>query len=70
MRPADFNLRDHGSVVILTPRTNAAEDWVIKHLPADAPAWGRSGYVIEPRFATPIVAGIHGDGLIIEELHP
>jgi len=69
MSTADFTLRDHGSVVILTPANDAAEDWVIEHLPKDAPAWGPKGVVIEARFMAAIVAGIQGDGLVVEELH-
>jgi hypothetical protein len=58
----DFTVADHGSIVILTPLTEAAQDWVADHLPEDAMTWG-GGIVIEPRYVALILAGIGEDGL-------
>lgn len=61
---ADFILEDHGSIAVLTPVSDEAEDWVLAYLPEDAQQWGR-GVVIEPRYLPPIIEGIEGDGLTI-----
>lgn len=58
----DFNLNNHGSIVILNALTPAATDWAENHLPEDALRWG-NGYVIEPRYLAPILDGILEDGL-------
>lgn len=50
----------HGSVVILTPHTDAARVWMAEHLPEDAPRWGR-GYVVEPRYVSAILEGMEVD---------
>lgn len=58
----DFLFDDHGSVTVLTPLTVAAWDWVVEHIPDDAPTFGR-GIVIEPRYVASILEGIDLDGL-------
>ena len=58
----DFFFDDHGSVTVLTPLTVAAWDWVVEHIPDDAPTFGR-GIVIEPRYVSAILEGIDLDGL-------
>ena len=62
----DFNLRDEGSIVLLTPRTGAAHDRINEYIGQD------NGYqalwptvTIEPRYLEPILAGIQGDGLVV-----
>lgn len=62
---ADFQFVSHGSVCILTPYTSKANVWVGEHLPDDAQMFG-NGYVIEPRYAYPIIEGIQNDGLSVE----
>ena len=64
MKP-DFNFADHGSVTILTPLTEAANEWVNDHIPSDAMRWC-GGIVIEPRYASAILDGIACDGLTVE----
>lgn len=58
----DFRFANHGSICILTPLTDAGEDWAAEHLEG-ATAWGLKGVVIEPRYAGPILEGIVADGL-------
>lgn len=62
---ADFQFVSHGSVCILTPYTSKANVWASEHLPEDAQRWA-SGYVIEPRYAYPIIDGIQNAGLTVE----
>lgn len=54
---ADFVCADHGSIVTLTPMTDAAKAWVAEHLPEDAQRFGRS-VCIERRYWPDIYAGI------------
>lgn len=61
----DFLLCDEGSIAILTPMTEAAEDWVAEHLPEDAMRFG-PGVVIEHRYVADIVDGLVADGLSIK----
>lgn len=59
---SDFLMMNHGSIVILEPKTDAAEDWMLANLPEDAPAWGRKGVAIEARYVGDILAGLFADG--------
>lgn len=61
---ADFTLTNHGSLCMLTPHTEAAEQWIDDNLPADRQTLGRS-VAIEPRYAADIVSGIRAEGLTI-----
>lgn len=61
MMDFDFSVADHGSVVILSALSDAAQQWVAEHLADDALTWGPNGTVIEPRYVSDIVtAMIHG----------
>jgi hypothetical protein len=64
---SDFLLRDEGSIILLTPHTDAAHDWVNEHIGQD------NGYqpyfptvVVEPRYIADIVAGIQNDGMAVQ----
>jgi hypothetical protein len=61
---ADFTIRDEGSLVLLTPRTESAREWIDTHIGPD------NGYqpyyptvVIEPRYLQPVLEGIAEAGL-------
>ena len=61
----DFLYFDHGSVVTLTARSDAAKQWADEHLPDDRQIWGAHGSVIEPRYVADILDGINFDGLTV-----
>ena len=61
----DFECSNHGSIWLLTPMNENAQDWCDEHLPDDAPMHGVS-YGIEARYAEPIILGIRDDGLTVE----
>ena len=61
---SDFHIADHGSIVLLEPRTDAAREWVEENLPEEAQTFGHA-IVIEPRYVESIVNGILADGLTI-----
>lgn len=61
----DFTVSNHGSICILTPHTEDAQEWVENHLPEDALTFA-GGIVIEPRYIDDILDGISEDGLSYE----
>lgn len=58
----DFSVRDHGSIIVLTPQTDAAREWVGENIDTDA--W-MGGVCIERRFFGNIYEGLTADGLSI-----
>lgn len=60
----DFNVHDHGSIVLLQPITKAAAAWSDEHLPDDAMMFG-TAFAVEPRFVADILRGAIADGLVV-----
>lgn len=60
----DFEFMNHGSIITLTPVSDAGAAWCEEHLPEDAQRFGAS-YAIEPRYFAAIYHGIQQDGLAI-----
>lgn len=60
-----FSFSNHGSICILTPLDDVAQEWVEEHIPDDATTWG-GGIVIEPRYVQPILDGIAEAGLEVQ----
>jgi hypothetical protein len=58
----DFTYQDHGSVILLFPKSESAWGWVEDHLPHDT-GWHGMGAGIERRYAHDILQGIDNDGL-------
>jgi hypothetical protein len=60
----DFTIRDEGSILLLTPHTEPAHDWIHEHIGRNN---GFQPYypniVIEPRYFGPILEGIRESGL-------
>lgn len=56
-----FSFANHGSITILTPLDDAAEQWVEENI-GEHMSWG-GGVVIEPRYVGAILEGIVADGL-------
>jgi hypothetical protein len=63
----DFIIRDEGSILLLTPRTELARNWIDEHIGRDN---GFQPYyptiVIEPRYVIAILERIRVAGLEIE----
>lgn len=64
---ADFTLRDHGSVVILKPVNDGAEDWIFENLP-NALGWGEKCVVVEPRYVDGLLDTLTKGGFDVEEV--
>jgi hypothetical protein len=60
----DFDVQNHGSIILLYPDTEAARQWVASFLPEEALTFG-DAVVIEPRYFEDIRQGIIADGLSI-----
>jgi hypothetical protein len=50
----DFVIANHGSILIFIALSKEAQDHA-DIMFADAQTWGRNGYVVEPRYAQPII---------------
>lgn len=59
----DLDVESHGSIVLLRPRSETAEEWL--RTKCDAPSWAWMGgaLAVEPRMLDAIVAGARADGL-------
>lgn len=62
---ADFHWYDGGSIIVLTPKTDAGIEWIGDHLPEDHMVVGEHGVAIERRYFYDIYGGIQLDGLEI-----
>jgi len=60
----DFTIRDEGTIVLLTPHTEPARNWIYEHIGRNN---GFQPYypiiVIEPRYLAQIFEGIRESGL-------
>jgi hypothetical protein len=62
---ADFTVRDEGTVLLLFPETEAAEEWAAEHISDEALTWA-AAIVVEPRYIGDIPVGIRADRLTVE----
>lgn len=62
----DFRLAAHGSIAILFPLNDRAEDWIVDNVSPDRMGWGLKGIAIEARFVADIVRGIQESGYAVE----
>ena len=61
----DFQIANHGSIVVLTPVTADAQAWVDEHILVEGnevQTWGK-GIVVEPRYLGNIIEGFSAEGL-------
>lgn len=64
MSTPDFTVSGGGSVYLLTPITQEANDWVDTHLGGDVQRLG-NGIAVEHRYIGDVVIGIRNDGLAV-----
>ncbi len=60
-RQPDVTVRNEGSIVLLTPQTDAGKEWTDEHIP-QAMGFGPA-LVVEWRYADDIIEGMQRDGL-------
>lgn len=61
-RIIDFTVQNEGSIFLLHPDTQAAQDWISEHIPPDAQRFGNA-VTIEHRYICDILDGVRVDGL-------
>ena len=62
----DANVENHGSILLLRPLSDAAEQWVNENIGEGSrfqPYWPT--VVIEPRYIADILEGMKSDGLVL-----
>jgi hypothetical protein len=62
-RTADFQVENHGSIMLVRPLSRAASDWLELHTDPDSSQYWGDALVVEPRYLGDLVAGMQGDGL-------
>lgn len=60
----DFEIQDHGSIMLLAPISTQAVAWIDDNLPPERMEWA-GAVAIEPRYLEPIVQGILDAGLTV-----
>jgi hypothetical protein len=65
---SDFQIENHGSIVLLRPLTDAARAWADEHLDSGETQHFGGAVVIEPRYVGAILEGLSDDGLTVEGL--
>jgi hypothetical protein len=62
----DVLVRNEGSVVIVTPQTDAAKEWVEENVETSGWQWLGGGFAVEPRMLDNLLEGMDADGLELE----
>lgn len=61
----DFLVHDHGSIVGFLARSQSAQEFA-KEAFADATTFGKDNYIVEHRFAQPIIDDLIEQGFTLE----
>lgn len=64
MKRTDFAVINCGTIFLLHPLTQDADNWSDEHLPEDALRSGNA-YAVEHRYIEDIVSGLIADGLTV-----
>lgn len=59
--PVDIAVRNEGSIVLLCPKNEDANDWLTEHLDPEVMTFA-GAFCIEPRYLVDIVEGAIADG--------
>jgi hypothetical protein len=63
MNTPDILVENHGSVVLLRPRTPLAAAWIEEHVQSEDWQWIYGALAVEPRFVQAVIQGAREDGL-------
>lgn len=61
----DFILQGGGSVYLLCPQTQAAQEWLDDNIGDEAQFLGHN-LAVEHRYVEGVISGIQGDGLVVQ----
>jgi hypothetical protein len=65
----DVEFVDHGSVWVMTPRTDAGRAWIEDNVfTGDSLTWGAEGVVVEPRMLLQLCERLSAAGLSYERV--
>ena len=65
-RTLDLSIRNEGSIILFSPMSPAAHDWLHEHCPEDPDHQYFCGaLVVEPRYASDLVRLARQDGLCV-----
>ena len=65
MKTLDIRLENFGSIVLMEPLTEHAEQWIRSKIAMEPWQWLGNKLAIEPRYVLDIVNGMQIDGLIL-----
>jgi hypothetical protein len=63
IRP-DVLVTDHGSIFLVQPLNDTAEDWLESNVQSEA-QWFDGGVVVEHRYIRALIIGMSNDGLVV-----
>lgn len=67
----DIEVQNHGSIVSLTPLTDAGRDWIDENVASEDWQWMGGSLNIEPRYAGELLYGAQEAGLAMNvEVQP
>ena len=63
---SDFHVQDHGSLVLLFPVSESAQEWADANIGNDETMTFGGGIVVEPRYVPDILDGAVEEGFPVE----
>lgn len=63
MKPTDFNVEDHGSLILVHLNTKRARSWIKKHVLTESWQWLGNAIAVEPRYTEELIFGMKRAGL-------
>lgn len=63
---ADVQVLNGGSVVMVKPVTQAAQEWVDEHVVLEDWQWMGGAFAVEPRYLDNLLVGMEIDGLTVQ----
>lgn len=62
---SDLSAVSHGSIVTVTPLTEAARQWIDDHVDHEGWQWFGYSLCVEPRYVGALLEGAQADGLTV-----
>jgi hypothetical protein len=64
---ADVQVDNQGTIVAITPLSDAAREWLNENVQAESWQWVGDTLGVEPRYAGPLLEGMQAAGLTVEK---
>jgi hypothetical protein len=62
----DLEIENHGSIALMRPHTEAAEEWIAETVDVPDWAWMGGAVAVEPRYVEALAIGASDAGLRVE----